>query len=492
MTQLLSGLDKIYINGVFTPASGGGEDVINPASEKTIGQAPLADQNDLDRSIDAARQAFDQSSWPALSGAERASYMLRFHAALAGQRQRFGEIIMREGGAVHSDAWARQFDIPMKHLRHNIEVGKKQFSRVLEPVVTDFGSSKALGGGVVERIPMGVVAAISAFNYPTYLNLAKIGPALMAGNTVILKPSPLTPFQALLLGEAATEAGLPAGVLNILNGGGDIGAALTTDPRVDVLSFTGSDRVGAKIAEQGSASMKRVLLELGGKSPLIVRADANLDMSAKIALRGFTAHAGQGCAMFTRALVHNSIRQKFVEKIIELSKSVVVGDPTDPATTTGPLISSAQRDNVEGSVQLAIDEGAKLVFGGNRPSHLSSGYYFEPTLFDDVNNRSSIAQEEVFGPVGCIVGFDSDEEAIDLANDSKYGLRAAVMSADVGLAYEMAQQLRVGQVLINGGSLTALSDAPFGGLKRSGYGREGGDEGYLAFTESRTIEYHAG
>jgi aldehyde dehydrogenase (NAD+) len=492
MTQLLKGLDKIYINGEFTPALGGTEDVINPATETSIGQAPLADQNDLDRAIDAARQAFDHSPWPSLSGTERASYMLRFHAALESRRQRFGEIIMLEGGAVHSDAWARQFDIPMKHLRHNIEIGKKQFSRVLQPVVTDFGSSKALGGGVVERIPMGVVAAISAFNYPTYLNLAKIGPALMAGNTLVLKPSPLTPFQALLLGEAASEAGLPHGVLNIVNGGDEIGAALTTDTRVDVLSFTGSDRVGAKIAEQGSATMKRVLLELGGKSPLIVKADANLDMSAKIALRGFTAHAGQGCAMFTRALVHNSIRQNFVERIKELSKSVVVGDPSNPATTTGPLITAAQRDNVERSVRSAIDQGAKLVFGGNRPSHLHTGFYFEPTLFDEVDNCSSIAQEEVFGPVGCVVGFDSDEEAIQLANDSKFGLRAAIMSADAGLAYEMARKLRVGQVLINGGSLTALSDAPFGGLKRSGYGREGGDEGYLAFTEPRTIEYHAG
>ena len=492
MTQLLDGLDKLYINGRFSSAGGGTEAVDNPGNEETLGQAPLAEQADLERAIDAARQAFDDGPWPRLSCAERADAMLRFRAALMSRRERFGEIIMLEGGAVHADAWARQFDIPMKHLQHNIEVGKKQFFRVLEPVVTDFGVSKALGGGVVERVPVGVVAAISAFNYPTYLNLAKIGPALMAGNTVVLKPSPLTPFQALLLGEAASEAGLPAGVLNVINGGSEVGAALCTDPRVDLLSFTGSDNVGAKIAEQGAATLKRVLLELGGKSPLIVRADANLGMATKVALRGFTAHAGQGCAMFTRALVHNSVRQQFVEQVTELSKSVVVGEPTDPATTMGPLISAAQRENVERSVQLAIDEGSKLVFGGRRPSQLKKGFYFEPTFFNSVDNRSKIAQEEVFGPVGCVIGFDTDEEAIALANDSKFGLRAGVMTADTGLAYEIAQQLRVGQVLINGGSLTALSDSPFGGFKRSGYGRENGDEGFLAYTEARAIEFHAG
>ena len=492
MTQLLDGLDKLYINGRFSSAGGGAEAVINPGNEESVGQAPLADHSDLNRAIDAARQAFDDGPWPRMSASERADAMLLFHAALISRRDRFGEIIMTEGGAVHADAWARQFDIPIKHLHHNIGVGKKQFSRVLEPVLTDFGSTKALGGAVVERVPVGVVAAITPFNYPNYLNLAKIGPALMAGNTVVLKPSPLTPFQALLLGEAANEAGLPPGVLNIINGGSEVGTQLTTDPRVDLLSFTGSDRVGAEIAAQASTTLKRVLLELGGKSPLIIRADANLGMAAKLALRGFTAHAGQGCAMFTRALVHNSVREQFVEQLVELSKSVVVGEPADTATTMGPLISAAQRENVERSVQVAVDEGSKLVFGGRRPSNLKNGFYYEPTLFDDVDNQSSIAQEEVFGPVGCVIGFDNDEEAIAKANDSKYGLRAGVMTANAGLAYEMAQQIRSGQVLINGGSLTAMSDSPFGGFKRSGYGRENGDEGFLAYTEARSIEYHAG
>ncbi len=492
MTQLLDGLDQLYINGEYTPANGGSEAVINPGNESVFGQAPLASQDDLSSAIGAARQAFDLGPWPRLSAAERAETMLRFHGALQSRRDRFGEIIMTEGGSVRADAWSRQFDIPMKHLRHAIEVGKKQFSRVLEPVVTDFGSVKALGGGVVERIPVGVVAAISAFNYPTYLNLAKIGPALMAGNTMVLKPSELTPFQALLLGEAASEAGLPPGVLNVINGGIDVGTALTTDARVDLLSFTGSDGVGSKVAEQGAATLKRVLLELGGKSPLIVRADANLNMSAKTALRGFTAHAGQGCAMLTRTLVHNSVRQQLVDDMTAMSKSVVVGDPTDPKSAMGPLISAAQRERVERYVQQGQDEGATLVFGGQRPPDLKKGYFYAPTLFNDVDNRSSIGQDEIFGPVGVVIGFDTDDEAIALANDSKFGLRAGVMTADTGLAFEMAQQLRVGQVLINGGSLTSMSDAPFGGLKRSGYGRENGDEGYLAYTEPRTIEYHAG
>jgi acyl-CoA reductase-like NAD-dependent aldehyde dehydrogenase len=492
MTQLLDGLHRLYIDGEYAAAGGGAEDVVNPGSEEVFGQAPLADQSDLDRAIAAARRAFDDGPWPRRSAAERAEHMVRFHAALARRRDRFAQIIMAEGGAVRADAWARQFDSPMKHLRHNIETGKKQFARVLDPVVTDFGSVKALGGAVVERVPVGVVGAISAFNYPTFLNLAKIGPALMAGNTMVLKPSELTPFQALLLGEAADEAELPAGVLNVINGGSGVGAALSTDERVDLLSFTGSDRVGSMIAEQGAPTLKRVLLELGGKSPLIVRPDANLNMAAKATLRGFTAHAGQGCAMLTRSLVHNSVREQFVAHVAELAKSVVVGEPTNPDAHMGPLISAAQRERVERYVQLGQDEGATLVFGGSRPAEFERGYYFQPTLFDDVDNKSSIAQNEIFGPVGVVVGFDTDEEAIALANDSKFGLRAGVMTADTGLAYEIAQQLRVGQVLINGGSLTALSDAPFGGLKRSGYGREGGDEGFLAYTDARTIEYHAG
>ena len=492
MIKVMEGLDKLYINGRFVNASGGREAVINPANEQILSEAPVGDLYDLRLAVDAARDAFNKGPWPRLSPLKRSQVMSKFRESLISRRDRFGALILQEGGAVCGDALSRQFDIPMQHLLHTINVGSRNFARPLAPIVTNLGATKGIGAGIVERVPIGVVAAITPFNYPTYLNLAKIGPALMAGNTLILKPSQLTPFQALLLGEAATEAGIPPGVLNIITGGDDIGEALTREEAVDLLTFTGSDVVGAKIAEQCGQSLKRVQLELGGKSALIVRADADLDMAAKTALRGFTAHAGQGCAMFTRALVHNSVRSVFVQKVLELSKLVKVGLPSDPSTTMGPLISAAQRSRVERSVELALENGGNLVMGGRRPSHLETGFYFEPTLFDDVDNRSSLAQDEVFGPVGCVIGFDSDEEAVMLSNDSKYGLRAGVMSANVGHAYEMAQPLRVGQVLINGGALAALSDAPFGGFKRSGYGRENGEEGFLGYTESRVIEYHAG
>jgi len=492
MKNASEGLDKLYLDGRFLAPSAGMEAVINPADEKIIGQAPVASLEDLRIAIGAARHAFDEGPWPRLSAAKRAEIMTRFYRSLIARRDRFGSLIMQEGGAVSNDALSRQFDIPLQHLLHTIGLGLKNFIRPLSPVVTDLGVVKGIGMGVVERVPVGVVAAISPFNYPTYLNLAKIGPALMAGNTLVLKPSPLTPFQALLLGEAARDAEIPPGVLNIITGGVEVGKALTAAPEVDLLTFTGSDSVGSKIASQCASTLKRVLLELGGKSPLIVRADADLDMAAKIALRGFTAHAGQGCAMFTRAIVDNEVRHLFVEKVLTQSKLIKVGSPSDPSTTMGPLISSSQRDVVERSVQAALESGSNLVMGGGRPVHLNKGFYFEPTLFDNVDNRSPLAQDEIFGPVGCVIGFDTDEEAIRLSNDSKYGLRAGVMSSNVGHAFEMAQQLRAGQVLINGGALTALSDAPFGGFKRSGYGRENGEEGFLSYTEARVIEYHAG
>ena len=289
----------------------------------------------------------------------------------------------------------------------------------------------------------------------------------MAGNTVVLKPSPYTPFQALILGEAAREAGLPPGVLNIVNGGIEVGEMLTSDPRVDLVSFTGSDNVGAKIAGQAAATLKRVLLELGGKSALIVRADGDQSMAAAAMLRGFTAHAGQGCGMFTRAIVHNSIRAELVARVAEAAARVKVGDTDDPASQMGPVIRASQRERVERYVALGHDSGARLVTGGRRPAHLTRGFFYEPTLFDDVDNGSAIAQDEIFGPVGVVIGFDTDAEALALANDSPFGLRAGIVTADTGLAYEMAGELRTGHVLINGGALTSLSGVPLGGIKRS-------------------------
>jgi acyl-CoA reductase-like NAD-dependent aldehyde dehydrogenase len=308
---------------------------------------------------------------------------------------------------------------------------------------------------------------------------------------VVLKPSPFTPLEALLLGEIAEQAGLPAGVLNIVTGGPDVGSVLTSDPGVDLITFTGSDRVAEAILAQAAPTLKRVLLELGGKSALIVRADADLDAAAADGLRGFTAHCGQGCQLPTRHLVHNSIRAVYVEKVAAMARALRIGDPADPSVDVGPLISAAQRERTEQYVEIGLAGGARLVTGGRRPSHREAGYYYEPTLFDGVDNASRIAQEEVFGPIGAVIGFDTDAEAITIANDSNYGLSGGIHSADTGRAYAMALELRTGGVGINGGAGTILSAAPFGGIRRSGFGREFGLEGLNEFTYTKTISYRA-
>ena len=281
-------------------------------------------------------------------------------------------------------------------------------------------------------------------------------------------------------------------MLNIVTGGKDVGEMLTTDRRIDLISFTGSDLVGAAIQAQAAPTLKRIMLELGGKSALIVRPDANLQEAASSGLGGFIIHAGQGCALLTRHLVHNSVRAQYVEILGAMARGIKVGDPTDPSVQMGPLIREAQRKRTEDYVAIAVDEGARLVAGGKRPEGLKKGFFYEPTLFDDVRNDWRIAREEVFGPVGVVIGYDTDEEAIALANDSDFGLSGAVFSADVGRAFEIAREIRTGGVSINGGGGSMSSHAPFGGIKRSGYGREYGYEGLNEYTYIKSVSFHGG
>jgi acyl-CoA reductase-like NAD-dependent aldehyde dehydrogenase len=364
--------------------------------------------------------------------------------------------------------------------------------KALPPEVNPGGDGrKTLGAAVVARAPLGVVSAITPFNLP-FLNIVKIIPALAVGNTVVLKPSPYTPFEALILGSIADEVSLPAGVLNIITGGLEVGALLTTDPRVDLITFTGSDKVGSALQAQAAPTLKRLLLELGGKSALIVRPDADLDAAATAGANSFVAGAGQGCLLTTRHLVHNSIRAGYVQRVATIAAAAKIGDPADPSVVMGPLIRGVQRERTERYVEIALSAGARLVTGGKRPKHLGKGFFYEPTLFDEVDNSWQIAQEEVFGPVAVVIGYDTDEEAIRIANDSQYGLHGGIYSADVGRAYEMALQVQTGYVAINGGSGGLNLAAPFGGIKRSGYGREYGPEGLEEFTYQKSISFHAG
>ncbi len=481
----------LYIDGEWVSSSEL-EAVLNPATEQVLGEAPVGNAAHVEAALTAAREAFDKGPWPRLSQKQRQAKLTEFLDAIERRAEEIIALITAEAGATSVLARYLQFGIPMEHARHMVEFSSRPAQTPL-PVETvpNMQGGLNLGAGVLSREPVGVVTAITPYNFPFFLNVGKVVPALAVGCTVILKPSPYTPFEALILGEIADEVGLPKGVLNIVTGGKEVGEALTTDKRVDLISFTGSDIVGAAIQAQSAPTLKRLLLELGGKSALIVRPDANLVEAAGAGLGGFTIHSGQGCALLTRHIVHNSVRAEYVETLRQMAASLKIGDPADPSVQMGPLIREVARERTQRYVDIALSEGAKLITGGKRPQGIDQGFFFEPTLFDDVQTSHRIAQEEVFGPIGVVIGYDSDEEAVAIANDSDFGLSGAIFSADVGRAYEIALRVRTGGVLINGGSGTMSSHHPFGGIKRSGYGREYGYEGLNEFTYMKAISFRA-
>ncbi|MFC4253088.1 aldehyde dehydrogenase family protein [Sinimarinibacterium flocculans] len=485
---------SLFINGSWVTPEGGWEPVLNPATAESFGEGPVGSLSQADEAINAAHVAFHQGQWPRMSIRERVRKLEVMLDWLQEQSERIVRLIVTEAGATQLLANFLHFDIPMKHARASLEEALRLRPEPTLPEIAQdmLTGQHVLGAAVTEHEPVGVVAGITPYNFPYFLNIGKVFPALAMGNTVVLKPSPWTPFQALILGEAAEMAGLPKGVLNIVTGDLAVSQRLTTDPRIDLVSFTGSDTVGAAIMAQGAPTLKRMVLELGGKSAMILRADANLEAAILAGITSFTIHAGQGCALTTRHIVHNSIRQRYVAALKEMAESLPVGDPADSSVMMGPMIRPQAVERVERYVQAGLDAGASLVCGGRRPPELTRGYFYAPTIFDNVDNSSAIAQEEIFGPVACVIGFDKDEEAINLANASAFGLHGSIFSASTGKAYEMARQIRTGGVAINGGAGTMLSMAPFGGIKRSGMGREYGREGLLEFTYAKSISFHAG
>ncbi|MCW1384783.1 aldehyde dehydrogenase family protein [Novosphingobium sp. KCTC 2891] len=483
--------DSLYIDGAWHPTVLR-EAVINPADENLLIEAPVGSAEQVDAAIAAARHAFDHTDWPQLPMSRRQALMTRFLDAIDARKAEIVDMIVAEAGATRMLAEFLQYGIPMKHARRSVDVASRPAITSLPVELTpNAQGTTTLGTGVVSREPVGVVAAISAYNFPFFLNIGKVVPALVVGCTVVLKPSPYTPMQALILGEIAEAVGLPRGVLNIVTGDVEAGKLLTTDRRVDLVHFTGSDKVGEMIQAQGAPTLKRIVMELGGKSALIVRADANIQDAAMAALGGFTIHCGQGCALTTRLLVDNAVRPQFVATLQAMLGHLKIGNPADPSVSYGPLIRDVARVRTERYVAIAQDEGATLVAGGQRPQGFDKGFFFQPTLFDNVRNDSRLAQEEVFGPIGAVIGFDDDDEAIALANASDFGLSGGICSADAGKAFDMALRIRTGSVSINGGGGTMLSDAPFGGIKRSGYGREYGEEGLNEFTYQKVISFHA-
>ena len=478
---------RLYVNGAWTDSEG--EEILevrNPATEEVIGAVPQGTASDVRRAIAAARRAFDEGPWPRLSPAERAKVLLRFAEALERRLPEIIDLNIAEAGSIRPLAESIQVGIPVAHFRDMAERVVSTFGWE-QPIAPFVGMG--IGQGVIRREPFGVAALVSAYNFPFFLSVMKLAPALASGCTVVLKPAPTTPLEVLLLGEIADEAGLPAGVLNIVTGDIAAGQELTTNPGVDLVSFTGSDTVGRLVYEQAAPSLKKVVLELGGKSANIITEDANLELAVPEVLMNFLTHAGQGCSLFTRTLVHESIHDDLVARVKTALDYVKVGNPADPATGLGPLISEAQRSKVEALIRAGQDEGAHIAYGGGRPAGLDKGYFVEPTLFTGVDNAMKIARTEFFGPVGVVIPFTDDADAIRKANDNPYGLAAGVRSKDPARAYEIAKQLRAGTVIINGGGGGLSPHAAFGGYKQSGLGREWGEHGLAEFLQTKTITW---
>jgi aldehyde dehydrogenase (NAD+) len=481
---------ELYVGGNWV-ASEGDEalDVINPATEEAIGQVPQASIADVDRAVAAARLAFDEGPWARMSPRERSDALLRFCQVVADRRPELVDLIIAEAGSARPIAEMMQFDTGFRYAEWMAE--RTASFPFQDPLPVQAGA-RGLGQGVIVKEPLGVVAAITPFNFPLYLNLSKVVPALAMGNSVVLKPSPFTPLEAFVLGEVADEAGLPPGVLNVVTGDVDASQHLTTHPGVDMISFTGSDLVGKQIMSQAGEGLKKVLLELGGKSPNIVFEGSDIGKFAFGAAFGFTIHAGQGCALPTRILAQRGVYDEVVEGMTKALGRVVVGDPTEKTTGMGPLIHAAQRERVERYVATGQEEGARLACGGGRPEGLDRGFFYEPTLFADVTSDMTVAQDEIFGPVGVVIPFEDEDDAVRIANDSRYGLAASLWHPDPVTAWQLAQRIQAGTVSINGGAGGPHLWGPFGGYKHSGVGREYGDYGLLEYAQLKTVTWPAG
>ncbi len=467
-------LSRFYIDGIWVEPQGRERaGVVDPASESVIAEIPLGSVADADRAVRAARKAF--AGWSRTSPAERAALLSRVHALVLERAELIAQALTGEMGAAIS--YARQAQVPLaaEHLR------------VARDNLLDFPFVSQRGTTAICKEPIGVCALITPWNWPLYQITAKVGPALAAGCTVILKPSELSPLSALLFAEIMDEAGCPPGVFNLVHGSGPVvGEALASHEEVDMISITGSTRAGVLVAQAAAPTVKRVAQELGGKSPNIVLPDADLARCVPLGVASAMRNLGQSCSAPTRMLVPRARLAEVEALAAETAEGFAVGDPQDEATTHGPIANRAQYERIQTMIEAGVAEGAKLVTGGpGRPEGLESGLFARPTIFSEVRSDMAIAREEIFGPVLAILPYDSVEEAIEIANDTIYGLGAHVHGADLDQARAVAARIRAGQVHINAPAWDP--QAPFGGYKRSGNGREYGREGMEEYLETKSV-----
>ncbi len=470
--------DKLFIGGQWcAPSSGATIDVISPHSEEAIARVPEAREADVDAAVAAARRAFDTGPWPRMAAAERAAHMAQLSAILQGRSEEIAETITREMGSPISFSNLGQAMATNMVLDYYTGLAREFAFEELRQGM--------MGPCLVRHEPVGVVAAVVPWNVPLFTIMLKLAPALAAGCTIVVKPAPETPLDAVILAEACIAAGIPEGVVSIVPTGREVGEYLVRHPGVDKVAFTGSTTAGRRIAAICGENLKRVTLELGGKSACIVMEDADLDMAIPGLMGGAIMNNGQACVGQTRILAPRSRYDEVAERLAAAVGAMRVGDPMDPMTECGPLVSQRQRERVEGYIRIGRDEGAKVAAGGGRPSSMGKGWYVEPTLFTGVTNQMRVAREEIFGPVLVLIPFDDEADAVAIANDSEYGLAGSVWTANVDRGVEVARSVRTGVYTVNGFMMEFGS--PFGGFKNSGIGRELGPEGLRAYLESKQV-----
>ncbi len=467
--------EKLFINGEWVSPSGSDViDVINPYTEKACGQVPAGSAEDVENAVRAARKAFE--GWAAKAPSERAAAIELIAAKLEERKEEIGQTITYELGMPISFATSIQSGLPAAEMASYVKIAE------------DFEYEEKIGNSLIVKEPVGVCAFITPWNYPLHQIVGKVAPALAAGCTMVVKPSSETPLNAFLLAEIMEEIGLPPGVFNLVSGSGRVvGEGLCSHPEVDLISFTGSTGAGRRIGTLAAQSVKRVTLELGGKSANIILDDADFQKAVSNGVKNVCLNSGQTCSALTRMLVPADRQKEAIEIAAKTAAEISICDPSEKVCFMGPLVSAKQRETVRSYIRKGIEEGATLVFGGvEPPEHLETGFFLPPTIFADVRNDMTIAQEEIFGPVLSIIPYKDEDDAVNIANDSIYGLSGGVWAGSEERALRVARRLRTGQVTVNGGRHNIL--APFGGYKQSGKGREFGKFGLEEFLETKSIQ----